>query len=278
MDSPGYSKPLKMSSSMSLLQPSVSSPESPKHAKTRAGHPYNSLTKRRKDLEHRHWLRISGSREESKDDFWAAIQSNYNYIMNTNLIDTCKDANGDLAWDESDVSTLPWGLKEVSGQFSELYSWLDVLQELIYSKEENLLDRSLRAAHMEELQRKAYRRRLFNEQAAKLMSRTPTLKDEVAWRVDHLNTKWELVEQIMAPVSDQPVSNQQDVSADFEHEAKCLRKWLHKMESRLQPLKLRADWSRFDLEEKAMEHMVSFVILYLQLISFQRISVKGSRK
>lgn len=66
-------------------------------------------------------------------------------------------------------------------------------------------------AHMEELRRKAYRRRLFNEQAAKLVARTPSLRDEVAWRVDHLNAKWELVEQIMAPA--QPTSDQQDVSA-----------------------------------------------------------------
>lgn len=67
-------------------------------------------------------------------------------------------------------------------------------------------------AHMEELRRRAYRRKLFNEQASKLVSRAPALKDEVAWRVDHLNAKWELVEQIMAPVQ-RPVSNQQDISA-----------------------------------------------------------------
>lgn len=48
-------------------------------------------------------------------------------------------------WDETDVSTQSWSLKEVSSQFSELYSWLRVLQELVYSKEENLLDKSLRA-------------------------------------------------------------------------------------------------------------------------------------
>jgi len=65
---------------------------------------------------------------------------------------------------------------------------------------------------MEELRRKAYRRKLFNEQAEKLISRAPALKDEVAWRVDHLNAKWELVEQIMAPI-DQQISSQQDISA-----------------------------------------------------------------
>lgn len=53
---------------------------------------------------------------------------------------------------------------------------------------------------------------MFNEQAGKLVARAPTLRDEVAWRVDHLNTKWELVEQIMAP-GEQSVSDEQDVSA-----------------------------------------------------------------
>ncbi|KAH0555365.1 hypothetical protein KQX54_018020 [Cotesia glomerata] len=124
---------------------------------------------------------------------------------------------------------------------------------MVYFKEENLLDKSLRAAHMEELRRKAYRRRLFNEQAAKLVARTPSLRDEVAWRVDHLNAKWELVEQIMAPA--QPTSDQQDVSADFEHEVKCLRKWLREMESRLQPLSFQVNWTFLKLEEKATEHM-----------------------
>lgn len=31
-----------------------------------------------------------------KDDFWAALQPNYNYIMDTNLIDSCREANGEI--------------------------------------------------------------------------------------------------------------------------------------------------------------------------------------
>ncbi|XP_046742430.1 uncharacterized protein LOC124409082 [Diprion similis] len=250
-----FSTSMKMSFSLSSLQPSSGSLESPEHVRIRTDRLYNSLTKKRKDPEQEQWRRSWGSRDENKDDFWAAIQSNYNYIMDTNLIDSCKEANGELAWDEGDVSTLSWGLKELSGQFSELYAWLGAIQELVYSKEENVLDKSLRAAHTEELRRKAYRRRLFNEQAGKLVARAPTLRDEVAWRVDHLNTKWELVEQIMAP-GEQSISDEQDVSADLEHEVKCLRKWLREIESRLQPLSFRVDWSRAELEEKAMEHMV----------------------
>ncbi|XP_051157473.1 klarsicht protein isoform X2 [Leptopilina boulardi] len=246
---------MKMSFSLSSLQPSSKSLEGPEHVRMQVERPYNSLTKKRKEPKQEHCQCISENREDTVDDFWASIRTNYDYIMDTNLIDSCKEANGELAWDEGDVSTLSWGLNEVSCQFSELYSWLRVLQELVYSKEENLLDKGLRAAHMEELRRKAYRRRLFNEQAGKLIAREPALRDEITWRVDHLNAKWELVEQIMAPTV-RPVTDHQDVSADFDHEVKCLRKWLREMETRMQPLSFHIDWSRAELEEKAMEHMV----------------------
>ncbi|XP_011876409.1 PREDICTED: uncharacterized protein LOC105566759 isoform X2 [Vollenhovia emeryi] len=244
-----------MSSSLTSLQPNSQSLERQRHVRTTTERLYNSLTKKRKDPKQTNVQRMWINCEDCKDDFWAAIRSNYDYIMDTNLIETCKEANGELTWDETDVSTQSWSLKEVSNQFSELYSWLRILQELVYSKEENVLDKSLRAAHMEELRRKAYRRKLFNEQAEKLISRAPALKDEVAWRVDHLNAKWELVEQIMAPI-DRPVSSQQDISADFEREVKCLRKWLREMESRLQPLSFHINWTLPELEEKAVEHMV----------------------
>ncbi|KAL0134702.1 hypothetical protein PUN28_001469 [Cardiocondyla obscurior] len=244
-----------MSSSLTSLQPNSQSLERQRHVRTTTGRLYNSLTKKRKDPKQTNAQRMWLNYEDCKDDFWAAIRSNYDYIMDTNLIETCKEANGELTWDETDVSTQSWSLKEFSNQFSELYSWLRILQEMIYSKKENVLDKSLRAAHMEELRRKAYRRKLFNEQAEKLISRAPALKDEVAWRVDHLNAKWELVEQIMAPI-DQPVSSQQDISADFEREVKCLRKWLREMESRIEPLSFHINWTLPELEEKAVEFVV----------------------
>lgn len=31
-----------------------------------------------------------------KDELWAAIQTNYNYIMDTNLMDCCQEASGEL--------------------------------------------------------------------------------------------------------------------------------------------------------------------------------------
>lgn len=38
----------------------------------------------------------TGLSQSGKDDFWAALQTNYNYIMDTHLLDTCKEARGEL--------------------------------------------------------------------------------------------------------------------------------------------------------------------------------------
>lgn len=37
-----------------------------------------------------------GLGSSGKDDLWAAIQTNYNYIMDTNLLDTCKEARFEI--------------------------------------------------------------------------------------------------------------------------------------------------------------------------------------
>lgn len=42
-----------------------------------------------------------------------------------------------------------WTLKEFYSQFSELYSWLNSVQETIYGKEENITDKALRAVSIQ---------------------------------------------------------------------------------------------------------------------------------
>lgn len=37
-----------------------------------------------------------GGSSNGKDEFWAALQPNYNYIMDTNLIDSCREAHGEI--------------------------------------------------------------------------------------------------------------------------------------------------------------------------------------
>jgi hypothetical protein len=57
---------------------------------------------------------------------------------------------------------------------------------------------------MEEMQRKAYRRKLFIDQANKLLHRYPDVRDEVMWRMTHLNSKWEMLEQAITPCKSNP--------------------------------------------------------------------------
>ena len=58
-----------------------------------------------------------------------------------------QEASGELSWDEGDVAapSYTWSFNEFLTQFSELYSWLNSIQEAVYGKEESVIDRSLRA-------------------------------------------------------------------------------------------------------------------------------------
>jgi len=49
-----------------------------------------SLNIFRKDPKQKNIQRLWINYDDYKDDFWAAIRSNYDYIMDTNLIETCK--------------------------------------------------------------------------------------------------------------------------------------------------------------------------------------------
>jgi len=77
---------MKTSFSLSSLQASET-PE--RNIKCRQ---FNSLTKRRKEVT---WRRSWGSSaSDQKEDFWSAIQANYDYIMDNNLIDNCQVSLG----------------------------------------------------------------------------------------------------------------------------------------------------------------------------------------
>lgn len=51
---------------------------------------------------------------------------------------------------------------------------------------------------MEEMTRVSPRRKLFNDEATRLMEESPSVQDEVAWRLSHLNSKWEQVENALS--------------------------------------------------------------------------------
>lgn len=80
---------MKASFSLSSLHHHASETPDNKGIKPRQ---FNSLTKKRKDANL--WRRSWGSSaSDQKDEFWSALQANYNYIMDNELIDNCQVRN-----------------------------------------------------------------------------------------------------------------------------------------------------------------------------------------
>ncbi|XP_064215458.1 klarsicht protein [Tribolium castaneum] len=206
---------------------------------------YSSLTKNRVKATavRRSW---GSTASEHRDEFWSALQANYNYIMDNQLIDKCQEANSDLCMD-----TGTWSLKEFYAQFSELYLWLNSVQETIYGKEENIRDKALRAHCVNVVREKSSMLTLFNDQASQLVQLHPKVQEEVSWRVTHLNSKWDSILSILGP--SECGLCEQEKCLDIDHEIKCLRKWFKMMEECLQPLNFRTKYTKTEIEAKALE-------------------------
>lgn len=242
---------MKSSFSLSSLPPSSNTLESPEHAALH-DRPYSSLRKKpRKDPEIDSWRRSWGSREANKDEFWAALENNYQYLMDNNLIDSCQEARRDLQYGAS--PTHEWSFEQFTTQFNELDAWLNSIHDAMHNKTESVIARKLRLSHMEELQRKTYKRKLFNNQGGRLVARSPDLKTEVARKIRYLNKKWEMLENVVTPRK-RTYPDLPDICPDVEQELRCLRKWIKTTEDRLPPLNLHHKWTSQEIEEKTKEH------------------------
>ncbi|XP_068619876.1 uncharacterized protein klar isoform X2 [Battus philenor] len=234
--------------------------------------PYHSLTKKRKEPCREAWRRSWGSAASggsAGDDLWPLLQHHYDYIMDNQIIDSCKEANGELLAHNWSVQGGPrllnpmsganrqWSLSQLKGEFSELCQWLTHVQEEIYSTPENLASRKLRKNRMSELISVEPRRTKFIEQASAILERIPEAGAEVTWRMEHLNVKWESLKHLLNPEQQQNEGDCSD-TVDPAHELRCLRRWLHVMEGRLPPPSLGAICSApyHDLLRKLKEHQV----------------------
>ncbi|XP_022113891.2 uncharacterized protein LOC110992394 [Pieris rapae] len=235
--------------------------------------PYHSLTKKRKEPCREAWRRSWGSAASGgsvADDLWPLLQHHYDYIMDNQIIDSCKEANGELLSNNPSVlqnrprllnhtSTFnrQWSLSQLISEFTELCQWLTHVQEEIYSSPENLSSRKLRTNRMSELVSAEPRRVKFIEQSSAILDRIPEAGAEVGWRVEHLNVKWESLRLLLSPEQQQRDGDNSD-TVDTAHELRCLRRWLHGMEGRLPPPSLAAARAApyHDLMRKLREHQV----------------------
>ncbi|XP_043231809.1 uncharacterized protein LOC122386575 isoform X2 [Amphibalanus amphitrite] len=265
-----------VSFSMSSLQPAGFHTPETAAVRLRADRPYNSLCRKRKerstaDPSHRQ----SWGSEVSKDSFWEALEPSYAFLMADQLIESCKEASGDLTWDATDVPGMDstWSYGEFMDQYNELYQWLNEIQVVIYSSPKNITDRRLRESHMEEIQRKSYRRTLLAEQSCRLQRRQPELREEVQWRLAHLTAKWDTLLQCVRPPSPPPAGHTADpdiadIGPDIAHEVRCLEQWFHHMDGQLGPISFRLDLRS---TQEATDKLKQYQALHDEVKSHQRI-------
>ncbi|XP_013139433.1 PREDICTED: uncharacterized protein LOC106104041 [Papilio polytes] len=260
---------MKSSFSLSSLR---SAPAPPGGRCDQLERPYHSLTKKRKEPCREAWRRSWGSAASggsAGDDLWPLLQHHYDYIMDNQIIDSCREANGELLshnWTSQGPRLLhptsasggnrQWSLNQLVAEFTELCQWLTHVQEEIYSSPENLSSRKLRKSRMAELVSVEHRRVKFVEQASAILDRIPEAAAEVTWRMEHLNVKWESLRLLLSPEQQQREGDCSD-TVDPAHELRCLRRWLHVMEGRLPPPSLAARAQPYhDLLRKLREHQV----------------------
>ncbi|KAJ8709084.1 hypothetical protein PYW07_008910 [Mythimna separata] len=281
---------MKSSFSLSSLR---SAPAPPGGRCDQLERPYHSLTKKRKEPCREAWRRSWGSAASggsAGDDLWPLLQHHYDYIMDNQIIDSCKEANGELLLHSSSLQSCPrllnptsgfnrqWSLSQLVAEFNELCQWLSHVQEEIYSSPENLSSRKLRMeeiysspenlssrklrmSRMSELVSVEPRRAKFIEQATAILERIPEASAEVTWRIEHLNVKWEGLRLLLSPEQQHREGDSSD-TVDTAHELRCLRRWLHCMEGRLPPPSLAAARGApyHELLRKLSEHKVRIVL------------------
>uniref|UniRef100_T1IPR3 KASH domain-containing protein n=1 Tax=Strigamia maritima TaxID=126957 RepID=T1IPR3_STRMM len=212
------------------------------------------------DTERQHVLMTSFTKAMKRrspckqDEFWEALKSNYNYLMDEGLIKSCKEANGELA-PVNDVSTTVWTFSEYMEHYKMLCEWLERLRNKVWSVEDTSApDKTSKEMHAEELGKLNVLRKLFIEQSQRLFHRYPNLNDEITLQVAHINTCWDELEKAIN--MDKPKLDAKLLLKDISYEIRCLRKWLQEIQVKLKLPALYPGCTIEDLEKKYKEYQV----------------------
>ncbi|KAG8181346.1 hypothetical protein JTE90_007754 [Oedothorax gibbosus] len=165
--------------------------------------------------------------EGSRDEFWDALSSNYDYLMDDGLIATCREASSDLSVDEEGADTgIPEEHLYTFSCFMEQFRKLhDLLHDLLQGNKKEV---------SEDRQSVATMCRLFNEHAKHLSSRHPHLRDEIHRHLNLLNNKWLAVQA--THFGHQGNNSKDALFHEIAGRMKSLRKWLREVEGRLSPV------------------------------------------
>lgn len=190
-----------------------------------------------------------------KDELWAAIESNYQYLMDDEIIETCRSTESDLSLDDEDVAANPnVSFNEFMQQYRELTEWLSQIQVFTQRKVMSRSEKYLNQTYHEELLQRSPRHKLLNDYARQLLRRYPALKSDITMRLQHLNTQWQKIEEAISP--SKGIQDWKTMLKDLQEDFDYLLKWLQGVENRLLPLCIRNSWSVTEIEEKLIDNQI----------------------
>lgn len=204
-------------------------------------------------MESPHGTLQRGNLEVRKDDFWEAISSNYDYLMNDELIVSCREASGELALDEAGVtpSCETLSFAEFVQQFNQLHDWLHRLQSSMLECDPERKS-EMAALVRQELRQRETSLKLFAEEAQGLGALHPSMKEEVGRRVNLLSNKWDAVERAVDPDKNTGTApTQGEAFQEVAHEMRCLRRWLKELEARLpNQMNVSSSWTVPEIQDR----------------------------
>ncbi|XP_053408387.1 uncharacterized protein LOC123564827 [Mercenaria mercenaria] len=191
-------------------------------------------------------------RKYRKDELWAAIETNYKYLMDKGIIEACQTPESDVEEIKAN-STVSFG--EFLKQYKELSDWLKTIQTALQQKAASTLalsEKYLNQSYYEEMQRSP-KLQLCNDYGRQLKQCQPVLTEEVDVFLKEVNTQWETILKVVTPtnLNQDPQSVIKDLEADLE----CLKKWLDGIEDHLRS-QMTSSWQYEELEGVLNEHKI----------------------
>lgn len=188
-----------------------------------------------------------------KSELWSAIKSNYRYLMDDEIIETCKSTESDISVESdgaiSQSDTVSY--KEFIEQYVQLSGWLTETIRDTPTRGRCKAEYYLNKIRYQLLLERAPSRQAFNESARALIGQHPQLSSEIKSRLSRLNSQWEELAKLISPNNDSVDPSR--VVEELEKDTVELTRWVNKTEGGLKDIKVTGDWTENDLKDKLAE-------------------------
>ncbi|KAL8613807.1 hypothetical protein ACOMHN_029664 [Nucella lapillus] len=190
-----------------------------------------------------------------KDELWRAIKSDYQYLMDKEIIESCQSTETALTEEEGEGEAVPSvSFTEFLKQYQELIDWLNQTQRNTQRTLTSLSEKYLNQTYHEEMLEKCPQQELLCRYSHQLLGTHPHLASQVQCRMQRLHAQWALVEAAIALQPGEATAH--SMRQDLECDLAALRRWLNATESLLLPLTIRADWTDAELDDRLRTHQV----------------------